>query len=425
MSLLPGALAPQFSAPSPVNPDFDFGSVGGRYVLLAFLPEPGPLKDAAMAAIHAHAGAFHDDRLLFFGVLPDAASYAAAVNDPPLRWFADLDGRLRRLFDVEAPDGALQPSWVLIDPMLRVLGTAPLEQAPRVLAHAAGLGDPDAHAGVEVHAPVLIVPRVFEPAFCRRLIDHYEARGGAPSGTMIERDGRTVGVLNDFKRRRDANIDDEALVAECRVRICRRLLPMIQQAFQFTATYIERYIVACYDAGEGGWFNAHRDNTTLGTAHRRFAVSINLNAGDFKGGDLRFPEFGRRTYRAPTGGAVVFSCSLLHEATRVTEGMRYAFLPFLYDDAGAALREANLHALQVPEPAAADSSSAPGGSAPSSSGHRPRPSPTSSARRTAARRRRRSWWAGRPSSRGQASPVARRRTTSHATAAITTTARLA
>jgi hypothetical protein len=42
-----------------------------------------------------------------------------------------------------------------------------------------------------------------------------------------------------------------------------------------------------------------------------------------------------------SGGAVVFSCSLLHAVSRVTRGRRYAFLPFLYDDAAAAMREAN------------------------------------------------------------------------------------
>jgi predicted 2-oxoglutarate/Fe(II)-dependent dioxygenase YbiX len=69
-------------------------------------------------------------------------------------------------------------------------------------------------------------------------------------------------------------------------------------------------------------------------------VSINLS-DDHVGGDLRFPEFGDRTYRPPLGGAVVFSCSLLHEATAVTGGRRFAFLPFLYDEDGARIREAN------------------------------------------------------------------------------------
>jgi len=122
-------------------------------------------------------------------------------------------------------------------------------------------------------------------------------------------------------------------------------VPAIARAFQFQATRMERYLVACYDAEQLGFFVAHRDNTTSGTAHRRFACTLNLNAEDYDGGELRFPEFGPRTYRAPTGGAVVFSCSLLHEATPVTRGRRFAFLPFLYDDAAAKVRAANAAAI--------------------------------------------------------------------------------
>ncbi|MDB5442644.1 MAG: hypothetical protein JWP73_1020, partial [Phenylobacterium sp.] len=80
-------------------------------------------------------------------------------------------------------------------------------------------------------------------------------------------------------------------------------------------------------------------NITFQTAHRKFACSINLNA-DFEGGDLRFPEFGPQTYRPAVGGAVVFSCALLHEAMRIGKGRRYAFLPFFTDEAGAAVRAA-------------------------------------------------------------------------------------
>ena len=114
--------------------------------------------------------------------------------------------------------------------------------------------------------------------------------------------------------------DQDELRDGVRARLVRRVLPEIAKAFQFRATRIERYIIACYDAGEGGHFRPHRDNTTKGTAHRRFAVTVNLNAEDYEGGDLRFPEYDMRTYRAPTGGAVVFSCSIMHEATAVTRG---------------------------------------------------------------------------------------------------------
>lgn len=347
MSLVPGTPAPLFTAPSPINPRFAFGTLGGRYILLLFLPEPSAERDAALAAVGERLRLLDDERLLVFAVLPDAASFQAAEQaENCLRWFHDPDGQIRRLYQAEDATGRVTPQVVAIDPSLRILGVRPLAATGALLDRLAALGAPDAHAGTPLHAPVLIVPRVLEPDFCRRLIDAYHAAGGAPSGVMQERDGKTIGVLSGMKRRMDADIPDGPLRTELRARLARRLLPEIEKAFQFRATYIERYIVACYDAQGGGYFHPHRDNTTPGTAHRRFAVSINLNAEEFDGGDLRFPEFGWRTYRPPTGGAVVFSCSLLHEATPVTRGRRYATLPFLYDEAGAEVRSANLHTFE-------------------------------------------------------------------------------
>jgi predicted 2-oxoglutarate/Fe(II)-dependent dioxygenase YbiX len=103
---------------------------------------------------------------------------------------------------------------------------------------------------------------------------------------------------------------------------------------------MERYIIGCYYSATGGHFRPHRDDTTKGTAHREFALSINLN-DDFDGGEVGFPEYGTRTFKPPAGGAVIFSCSLLHWVSPVTRGCRYAFLPFLYNEESAALREAN------------------------------------------------------------------------------------
>jgi predicted 2-oxoglutarate/Fe(II)-dependent dioxygenase YbiX len=191
-------------------------------------------------------------------------------------------------------------------------------------------------------APVLVVPYVFEPKFCRRLIDYYEGKGGEDSGFMVEVNGKTVGKLDyGHKRRMDCEITDQELVRATQERIKRRIVPAIRQAYQFDATRIERHIVACYDAAQGAHFRAHRDNTTLGTAHRRFAITINLNSPDYEGGEIWFPEFGPKKYKANSGDAIVFSCSLLHEVPKVTRGKRYAFLPFLYDDAAAAVRERN------------------------------------------------------------------------------------
>jgi predicted 2-oxoglutarate/Fe(II)-dependent dioxygenase YbiX len=182
---------------------------------------------------------------------------------------------------------------------------------------------------------------VFEPGFCERLIATYDAAGGQDSGFMRDVDGRTQ-LINDHthKRRKDHTLTDPLLIEATRALFIRRVVPEIAKVHQFAASRMERYLVSCYAAEDAAHFAPHRDNTTVGTAHRRFAVSVNLNA-DYDGGEISFPEYGPRSFKAPIGGAVVFSCSLLHTVSRVTRGKRYAFLPFLYDEAAAKIREAN------------------------------------------------------------------------------------
>ena len=264
-----------------------------------------------------------------------------------MRWFLDYDRAVSRAFGATGPDddGSYRPYWLLLDPSERVVLHAPLADGARVLAECRRL----AREPRGMPAPVLVAPRILPPELCRRLIDLYEQRGGEESGFMREVHGVTRTIVDHgHKRRADCTIDDQELLTALRNSLFHVLRPLVKRAFQFEATRIERWIVACYDGGTGGYFRPHRDNTTKGTAHRKFAVTINLNAEDYEGGDLCFPEFGQQTYRAPTGGAVVFSCSLLHEARPVTQGRRYAFLPFLYDDEGARLRERNL-AYVMPE----------------------------------------------------------------------------
>jgi hypothetical protein len=214
---------------------------------------------------------------------------------------------------------------------------------------AAALADCEApDANLNGWAPVLEVPNVLEPDFCRALLAYSDSRGMADSGYMKTdpATGQTIMTVDHgHKSRSDCAIDDEGLCAALRARVQRRLVPQIARAFQFTATRMERYLIARYEAEREGHFNPHKDKTTMGTAHRRFAVSIGLNAEDYEGGDLRFPEFGMRTYRPSTGGAIVFSCSLLHQALPVTRGQRYAVLPFLYDEAAAKVRLANAEHL--------------------------------------------------------------------------------
>ena len=342
-----GERAPSFSATAlNGNPNYSFDSAAGRPIVMVFLGS-GRWAPAAAALdlLNKHQALFDDERASFFGVTidpTDARENRIAQRIPGIRWFLDYDTHVSRLYSVASAHGAhsrYHSMWLLLDSNLRLISSGGLSDGQRIFADLLTL----ISRGPELtNAPILTVPRVFEPSLCRQLIDLYEQNGGSESGFMRQEGGLTVGKIDhNFKRRSDYTIEDAQLCSEIRERIRLRLLPEIERAFSFRATRIERWTVACYDAATGGLFRPHRDNTTSGTAHRKFACTINLNATEYEGGELRFPEYGPTTYRAPTGGAVVFSCALLHEATQVTRGKRYAFLPFLYDEAGAELRARN------------------------------------------------------------------------------------
>lgn len=352
-----GDPAPLFAAATADRPDYAFASVAGRYIVLSFLGSAAEPEAAAFLATMrtTYRRLFDDDRFSFFGVSvdpTDAAEGRVQPEAPGIRFFHDFSLKVSALYGLTSMAGDRvrydRCSFVL-DPEMTVIAVIPLHTAAVHTAELVGLLQSlppvGRHAGVDAHAPVLMIPNIFEDAFCRYLMDYYEARGGEDSGVMqTSREGKTVGVLDhSFKRRRDAYIEEEEGRAAVRTRLVRRLLPQIQRYLGFRVTRVERYVIACYDGQDRGFFRPHRDNTTAGTAHRRFAVTINLNADDFEGGELRFPEYGTRSYRAPTGGAVVFSCTLLHEALPVTAGRRFAFLPFVYDDVAADLRTANMH----------------------------------------------------------------------------------
>jgi predicted 2-oxoglutarate/Fe(II)-dependent dioxygenase YbiX/peroxiredoxin len=346
--LIAGEPAPWFHASAlNGNPRYTFDTAAGRWIVMLFLGSGAQeAPRAALDLLDANRDLFDDDRASFFGVTvdpDDATTGRIAQALPGVRWFLDYDRKVSAAYGAmtENDTAAIYtPHWLLLDPMLRVRARATLADGEAIMAELRQI------VGAEPElptAPVLVVPGIFPPDLCRHLIGLYEANGGVESGFMRDLNGVTTAVHDhSHKRRADYTIADQKLIGDLKSRIALALNPMIQRAFQFKATRIERWIVACYDADQGGHFRAHRDNTTAGTAHRKFACTINLNAGEYEGGDLRFPEFGKRLYRAPTGGAVIFSCSLLHEARPVTKGRRYAFLPFLYDDEAARLRERNL-----------------------------------------------------------------------------------
>lgn len=354
-----GDPAPWFTARSPVRLDYHFATTAGRYVVLSFIGSAAaPGMDRLVARLAAEPGLFDN---VFAGLFvvsadPQDEKQGRLAESPGVHIFWDSDRRVTDLYGLArgGDAGTLQvtPTSFVLDPQLRVLAVLPFHDskshARQIIETLTRLKDAPPQP---IPAPVLLLPRIFEPDFCRRLIRAFDGGGSEDSGFMRTdpKTGKTVLIKDaNFKRRRDHVITDGRLRGEIQQRLHRRLAPEIRKCFQFNATRIERYLVARYAAEDRGGFNAHRDNTTKGTAHRRFAVTINLNAEDYEGGDLVFPEFSSARWRAPTGGAVVFSCSLMHEARPVTRGVRYCFLPFLYDEEAAKIMQENRRFVDIP-----------------------------------------------------------------------------
>ncbi len=348
-----GRRAPDFVLPTPGNPTYHFNTAGGRCNILVFLGSP---LSAAAAGLVAKLPAFRPviekglARLFFVVSRPEDVATLGLQPDPVgVTYFMDYEREVARAYgltgDTEG-DRTVQPRIFVTDRNFRFVRIMDFsESGPYFKTIAEEIKDLDRARRSNDSigfAPVLVMERILEPDLCRRLIDYYEQRGGGDSGFMRDQAGVTVGIIDhSFKRRRDCQIEDEDLRNSAMRRLKNRLVPEIARAFNFEATRMERHIVACYDAETGGYFRPHRDNLTRATSHRRFAVTLNLNAEEYEGGDLRFPEFGDRSYRAPTGGAVVFSCALLHEALPIAKGKRYVYLPFLYGEAEAEKRRRN------------------------------------------------------------------------------------
>lgn len=300
----------------------------GRPALLLYLPRPHS-PAARQAARRLAAINVSDPELVRAVLLPQNTHGTDAAT------LADLGIRTCIARDrLVSADERLLP-WAATDKAGRVVDCGTVRSADvnriavrlREAAHASGeTGGPASRT-----APVLIVPEVLGPEVCKRLIAHFERTGGQPSG-VLDLSGAAPQWRPDpaVKRRRDLMLEDSALIREVEAAVAARVLPEIRKCFHYAVTHHEPFKLVCYEEGSG-YFRPHRDNESRDTLYRRFAMTINLNTGEYEGGALQFPEFGLQTYRPPLGGGIVFSCSLLHEATDVTRGRRYAVLGFFYN----------------------------------------------------------------------------------------------
>lgn len=329
----------------------DFIMGGYRAVLFFFGSAHNPKIKAVLSEFCTAKAEFERLGIHFFGISIDPNDRALEQSVEPsayFHWLWDFTGEISMRYGLcelgqNGQGITYDPTTFVLDENLRVLNVFPLEthiaHAKQVLASLISLPAATPPRLITQQAPVLLIPNVLSAEFCQALIARYEADGGKESGFMRQEGEKTVVVLDpSVKRRRDWLVTEPELVHQINEMLGRRVVPEIKKAFQFNVTCFERYVVACYEATNQGFFQPHRDNTAVGTAHRRFAITLNLNIG-YEGGCLRFPEYGSDLYAPGPGSALVFSCSLLHEATPVTQGQRFVLLSFLYGDEEAKLRQ--------------------------------------------------------------------------------------
>lgn len=260
-------------------------------------------------------------------VTPDRAGAEATGG------FHDVEGRIHAAYGVD-PDGA--GSVAVLDANVRVVAVHALDHLDAVLASVSDTAWVRRHEEddsiVRQHAPVLLVRDALVGQLCRRVVSAWEAGDTVETGVETSTaEGRQEQGDAQRKRRRDLTITDPELLQTLTDHVGRRVIPEIARAFAYQATRFEGFKVGCYDESSEGFFAAHRDNLSPATAHRRFALTLNLNE-DYEGGELRFPEYGHQRYRPAPGEALVFSGSLLHEVLPVTRGRRFVLLSFLFNE---------------------------------------------------------------------------------------------
>jgi predicted 2-oxoglutarate/Fe(II)-dependent dioxygenase YbiX len=227
--------------------------------------------------------------------------------------------------------GGLRLRVIVLDPNQRVAATfdsRALPAAAEAMEATAALVRADGGAGQVVStpmAPVLVLPRVFEPDFCTQVIRLWHKGDHKDSGVSSRYGNVNVSHL---KRTEDYTVVEPMMQKAISDRLAWRIGPELIKVFAFDREFaFDSHVVLSYSAEGQHFFGAHRDNGAPTTADRAFAVSLNLN-DDFSGGELVFPEYAGVKVSPPAGAAAVFSCSLLHRALPVTRGRRFVLTTF-------------------------------------------------------------------------------------------------
>ncbi len=307
--------------------------VAGHMAAILFVGDVhSPAGASELAACAELAPAFAEAGTKLLAVTPaDPTSDALPQSPGTLRVRGDMEGKALAEFGIDKASDRNLPAGFVVNRNSVVVAVVSSGDVPLAVQALEEIRRPEHHPVGEALsrvAPVLEIPGVFEPEFCAELIDLW-ASDNKETGTDNIVDAPASSEI--FKIRRDHLVRDAETMRRIQRRLALRIVPEIEKVFFFKVTRQEAVRIGRYDSARQAYFKPHRDNIPPNT-YRRFALTLNLNE-DFVGGELRFPEYGPHTYRSATGGAIVFPCSLIHEALPVTEGDRFAVISFFFGEA--------------------------------------------------------------------------------------------
>ena len=342
----PHALSPGDRVPNFMLPDSNkrkmrlYDCADGRPMAIVFFaPAPAPLRPAPLVALEKNKDLFDQAGVAVRGLtampIPAFEAMKAKVDtwvDPQGPVIDALLGQL----GIEG-SSALQagPVAAVMDANQRLIGTVAGTDAlvADIIDLCQSRKPAPRPAGVGGGAPVIVMDNLIDQQMCNELIAMFE-NGDVYEGEVMMTHGQLGGqsvVSSDTKKRLDCRVEDPEMHKILSETLGRRIASELAKAFNFNGFFFDTFRICRYAADRGDRFRAHRDNTVEGTHDRRFALTLNLNGDDYEGGELTFAEYGPEKFKTGNGGGVIFSCSLLHEAHPVTEGVRYALLSFLRD----------------------------------------------------------------------------------------------
>lgn len=143
--LFPGDPAPWFRLPSDLGAPFMFPAMGGRMILLTFLPSfSEPESAAILAGLLAGAERFRPFSTAMLIVSADPNDRGARLPETitGVRYLFDDAGLAASLFGLRV-DGKTRPTTFLIGGRLQILAVAPVRDASTHAAEAFSLFDRD------------------------------------------------------------------------------------------------------------------------------------------------------------------------------------------------------------------------------------------------------------------------------------------